>query len=225
MADTPPNDLNLDHDPGVFATMHSMRAMRRLKPDPVPQAMIDKILDAGIRAPSGQNRQAWAFLVLTEPAGKQFFGERYDYWLKERFGDRLTNVDTSTSDGRTTRAAVELGENMHKAPVILIVLGRRDWPFNVPAEKREGLAPPSYGSIYPCVQNILLACRALGLGASLTTMHQMFEDEMHDYYGIPREFGVVASIPIGFPTGRFGPVRREPVATKTHYERWGQQRD
>ena len=117
---------------------------------------------------------------------------------------------------------MHLSEHMHEAPVLLFCCGTRDWPFAVPAEARVGLAPPSYGSIYPCVQNILLACRGLGLGASLTTMHQMFEPDIHEYFGIPETHGVVAVIPIGFPQGKFGPVTREPAETKTHYNRWGQ---
>ncbi len=211
-------------DPGIFEIMHTMRTMRRLKPDPVPDEMIHKILDAGIRAPSGQNTQRWAFLVVTDPEGKKFFGERYDYWLRSRFGERLSNIDETTSMGRTIKAAVHLAEHMHEAPVLLFCCGKRDWPFAVAEEQRVGKAPPSHGSIYPCVQNILLACRALGLGASLTTMHQMFEDEMHDYYQIPEDYGVVAVIPIGYPTGKFGPVSREPVETKTHYGKWGNQK-
>jgi nitroreductase len=71
------------------------------------------------------------------------------------------------------------------------------------------------------VQNILLAARGLGLGASLTTMHQVFEHELHAHFGIPTDYGVVAVIPIGWPRGRFGPVTREPLATRTHYDRWG----
>ncbi|MGH7859963.1 MAG: hypothetical protein ACREQY_21765, partial [Candidatus Binatia bacterium] len=82
-------------------------------------------------------------------------------------------------------------------------------------------APPSYGPVYPCIQNILLACRGLGLGASLTTMHQLFEAELHERFAIPDDFGVVALIPIGFPTGRFGAVRRIPAEEKTHFDRWG----
>ena len=74
---------------GVFETIHSMRAMRRLKPDPVPTAMIRKILDAGIRAPSGQNLQAWAFVVLQDPDNKKFFQERYHQAMLDRFGDGL----------------------------------------------------------------------------------------------------------------------------------------
>jgi nitroreductase len=211
----------VNDDPGIFETMHTMRTMRRLKPDPVPQEMIHQILDAGIRAPSGQNTQRWAFLVVTDAEGKRFFGKHYDYWLRNRFGEALANADTTTSTGRTIKAAAHLAEHMHEAPVLLFCCGKRDWPFKVPQEQRVGPAPPSHGSIYPAVQNILLACRALGLGASLTTMHQMFEEEMQEYFRIPEDYGVVAVIPIGYPQGKFGPVSREPVETKTHYGKWG----
>jgi len=209
-------------DPGLFETIHTLRAMRRLKPDPVPDAVIQKVLAAGTCAPSGQNLQRWAFLVVTDPAGKRFFGERYDYWMRDRFGSLLSQVNDPTPDGRLMKAAMHLSEHLHEAPVLLFCCGKRDWPFVVPAESRVGLAPPSYGSIYPCVQNILLACRGLGLGASLTTMHQMFEPEMHEFFGIPLTHGVVAVIPIGYPQGNFGPVRRAPAETKTHFNRWGQ---
>ena len=209
-------------DPGLFETIHTLRAMRRLKPDPVPDAVIQKILAAGTCAPSGQNLQRWAFLVVTDPAGKRFFGERYDYWMRDRFSSLLSHVIDPTPDGRLMKAAMHLSEHLHEAPVLLFCCGKRDWPFVVPAESRVGLAPPSYGSIYPCVQNILLACRGLGLGASLTTMHQMFEPEMHEFFGIPLTHGVVAVIPIGYPQGNFGPVRRAPAETKTHFNRWGQ---
>ncbi len=208
-------------DPGLFDTIHTMRAMRRLKPDPVPDELLKKVLAAGVCAPSGQNTQRWAFLVVTDPDGKRFFGERYDYWMRNRFGDQLDTIDYDTPMGRTVKAAMHLSERMHEVPVLMFCCGKRDWPFVVPAEKRVGLAPPSYGSIYPAVQNVLLACRGLGLGASLTTMHQMFESEMHEFYGIPVEYGVVAVIPIGFPRGKFGPVSREPVEHKTHYNHWG----
>ena len=83
------------------------------------------------------------------------------------------------------------------------------------------MAPPNYGAVYPCTQNILLACRALGLGAALTTMHQVFEEELHDYFEIPEEFGVVVTMPIGYPLGKFGTVRRKPAKDKTFFNRWG----
>lgn len=208
---------------GVFETIYSMRAMRRLKTDPVPTAMIRKILDAGIRVPSGQNLQAWAFVVLQDPDTKKFFQERYHKAMLDRCGERLLpKLDDTSSWARVVRSAVHLAEHMHEAPVVLLVCGKRDWPFAVPEEKRIGKAPPSYGSIYPCVQNILLACRAFGLGASLTTMHQMFEDELCQRIGIPKDYGVVATIPIGFPMGKFGPVKRYPAPEVTHFDQWGQ---
>jgi nitroreductase len=172
-------------------------------------------------APSGQNTQGWSFLVIRDSEGKQFFGERYHYWMVNRFGDRLAETDNTTAWGRTINAARHLAEHMHEAPVILAVCGKRDWPFAVAEADRVGKAPASYGSIYPCVENILLACRALGLGASLTTMHQMFEDEMDEYFGIPDDYGVVAVIPIGFPQGKFGPVSRRPAAEVTYFDKWG----
>ena len=133
---------------GVFETMHSMRAMRRLKPDPVPTEMIRKIIDAGIRAPSGQNLQAWAFVVLQEADNKKFFQERYHKAMVDRFGDRLKpKEDDKSSFAKTARAAIHLAEHMHEAPVLLLICGKRDWPFAIPAEKREGKAPPSYGSL------------------------------------------------------------------------------
>lgn len=81
--------------------------------------------------------------------------------------------------------------------------------------------PPNYGAVHPCVQNILLACRAVGLGAALTTMHQVFEDEMHARFAIPDEYGVVVAIPIGYPIGRFGPVSRKPASEVTYFDAWG----
>ena len=112
-------------------------------------------------------------------------------------------------------------DHMHEYPYLLLVCGKRDWPFKVAEEDRVGLAPPNYGAVYPCVQNILLACRAVGLGAALTTMHQVFEDELHQYLNIPDEYGVVVTIPIGWPMGQFGPVTRIPAEDLTFIDRWG----
>lgn len=207
----------------AFEAMHTMRAMRRLKPDPVPDEILREVLDAAIRAPSGQNTQRWAFVVLREESARRFFGERYRHWIHKLMGDRAPAPEDDSPGARSIRAAVHLADHMSEAPLIVLACGKRDWPFAVPAEKRVGKAPPSYGSIYPAVENLLIACRARGLGASLTTAHQMFEAELIEELGIPESYGVVAAIPIGYPTGRFGPVRRRPVGTVTHFDRWGQQ--
>jgi nitroreductase len=209
-------------DVGLFEAMYTLRAMRRLKPDPVPLELVQRVIEAGTQAPSGQNTQPWSFVVVRDPETKEFIQERYHRGMLQRFGRFWPPPEGDTSPMvRNFRAAMYLSEHMHEVPVLLVVCGQRDWPAAVPEAERTGKAPPSYGSIYPCVQNILLACRALGLGASLTTMHMLFEAELAERLRVPEEWGMVAIIPIGFPQGRFGPVRRRPATQVTHYDRWG----
>ena len=215
------NHNTLSENPPFFDLVEQLRAMRRLKPDPVPLETVRKVLQAGVQAPSGQNTQPWAFLVISEPGERSWFARRDSEAIETRFGgfSKLKDDDDS-SWGRQLRAVKYQCEHMHEYPLILLVAGKRDWPFKVAEEDRVGLAPPNYGAVYPCVQNILLACRALGLGAALTTMHQVFEEELHAHFGIPDEYGVVVSIPIGWPMGNFGPVTRKPAETRTYFNVW-----
>ncbi len=215
------NNNILSDNPPFFDLVSQIRAMRRLKPDPVPLATIRKVLEAGVQAPSGQNTQPWKFLLLHGADEKEWFRSRYSHAIETRFGgfDRLKDDDMSPL-ARQMRAVKYQCDHMHEFPMILLVAGKRDWPFKVAEEDRVGLAPPNYGAVYPCVQNILLACRAVGLGAALTTMHQVFEDELHAHFNIPDDYGVVVSMPIGWPMGNFGPVTRKPAADKTFFNTW-----
>jgi nitroreductase len=209
-------------EPGIFATMFSMRAMRRLRADAVPDELIRRALEAGTQAPSGANSQPWSFLVVRDRATKEFVQERYHRAMTERFAPFLPFLENrELAEARNLKAAMYLAEHLHEAPVLLVVCGQRDWPAAVPEDQRVGKAPPSYGSVYPCIQNILLACRALGLGASLTTAHMLFEDELAAFLGVPEDHGMVAIMPIGYPRGRFGRVSRRPIEELTHYDRWG----
>jgi len=211
-------------DPGLFDIMFSLRSMRKLKTDPIPQDVLDKILAAGTQAPSGQNTQPWAFVAIQDPETKKFVQEKYDAGIKERFGKFPEGAFAEdTTDNRTTKAAIHLSENMHEVPLLLMVCGKRDWPYQILPENRTGKAPPNYGAVYPCVQNILLACRAMGLGASLTTTHRLHEAEIAERLGVPDEYGLVVLIPIGYPKGKFGPISRTPAAELTHYDSWGNQ--
>ena len=211
-------------EPGFFEILNSTRAMKRLKPDSVPLELIRKILDAGTKAPSGVNTQPWEFLVVRDAETKKWIQERYLHFTRERFAavvESLAGVDTPHA--RMLRTVMHLAEHLHEAPVLLLVCGHRDWPAAIPVEERVGQAPAPYGSIYPCTQNILLACRAVGLGASLTTIHHMFERELAERLGVPESIALVALLPIGFPKGRFGPVTRTPAPELTHFDRWGDQ--
>lgn len=223
-------------DRDLFEIIDTTRSMRRLKPDPVPDALVERILAAGTKAPSGQNTQPWAFMVVRDSTAKRWLQERYlaamrgaSERLQKRYlavmwhamGDRAASPENHGIGAGTVRAVLHLANHLHEAPVLLLVCGVRDWPISVEDEDRKGLAPPSYSSTFPAVQNILLACRALGLGATLTTAHLMFEAELCERFGIPDTHGVVALIPIGYPLGRFGPVRRRPPREVTHLDHWG----
>jgi nitroreductase len=213
----------MDNNPHFFDLVGNVRAMRRLKPDPIPLPILRKVLDAGVQASSGQNTQPWKFVVISDPERKAWFAERYKAAIISRFGNVYEYANNDTAMGHQLKALTYQMDHMQDFPVLLLICGERDWPFKVPEEERIGLAPPNFGATYPCTQNILLACRALGLGAALTTMHQVFEEELHAYFGIPDEFGVVVTMPIGYPVGKFGPVRRIPAEEKTFFNTWGNQ--
>lgn len=212
-----------DGDLPFFDLVSNVRAMRRLKPDPVPREMLFRVLNAGVQAPSGMNTQPWKFVVIEDAERKRWFAEQYGQAIESRFP--MMTVDPALRDTAPRPPVLDAMfhqmDHLHEAPFLVLVCGERDWPFKVAHEDRVGPAPPNFGAVYPCVQNILLACRALGLGAALTTMHQCFEEELHAYFGIPDDFGVVVTIPIGWPLGNFGPVRRTPAEEKTFFDRWG----
>ncbi|MFT6434539.1 MAG: nitroreductase [Candidatus Azotimanducaceae bacterium] len=211
------SEIDLD----FFDLASNMRAMRRLKSDPVSMDLIWKVLNAGVQAPSGQNTQPWKFVLVSQYERKHWFAERYAEAMETRFGlPRDASKRGEKASRGQLRAIYHQMDHLQDVPYLLMVCGERDWPFKVAEEDRIGLAPPNFGAVYPCVQNILLACRAVGLGAALTTMHQVFEDELHEYFNIPDSFGVVVTIPIGYPLGKFGPVSRISAQEKTFINRW-----
>jgi nitroreductase len=210
-------------EPGIFEVIYSTRAMRRLKPDPIPEETLKKIVDAGIRAPSGGNVQEWAFVLVRDPELKRFIRDYYwNAWQKIR-GD-FSMDDLPPSQQRMLNAAADLAANLDEAPVLLLACAHKDYTpiaaFNVPRANLLAV----HGSIFPAIQNILLACRALGVGATLTTLHSFFEDTLKQKLGIPDKMEVAAMIPMGYPRGKFGPVSRNPVEEVIHWDRWGNQK-
>jgi nitroreductase len=200
----------------LFEIMRTTRSMRRLKPDQVPPELIRKILEAGVSAPSGGNMQRWRFLVVRDPKVKQTVGAYYkrawDEVVAPRY--RAGEPPPGTSQERFSRmlaAAQYLADHIHEAPVWI-----------VPCMEGANPTRTSGSSIYPAVQNMLLAARALGLGATLTTLYLSFEKQVETALGLPDDVHSYALIPIGYPMGRFGPVRRVPLADVTYGDRWGQ---
>lgn len=219
----------------LFEAIHTARAMRRLKPDPVPEELITRILDAAIRAPSGGNAQNWAFVVVRDTELRGKLGAIY-----RRASDIANAVYaargrpphlTEAQYRRMMRGGAYLWEHLAEAPVILIPCLR---PRSMPS--RESLPPwvqARYddeldymrrirgASIYPAVQNVILACRALGLGTVITTNHIRCESEVKAVLGLPDELDTFAMMPIGYPLGRFGPVIRRPLGEVVCADHWG----
>lgn len=212
---------------GVFEAIYNCRAIRYLKTDPVPDELIAKVLDAAIRAPSGSNRQAWHFIVVTDPAIKRTLQGHYKQAF-DMYASMMADVPprpgvSEETQNRVVQSAVYLSEHLHEAPVLIIPClvferGRiaGDGPMQDMARKS------LYSSIYPAVQNLLLACRAEGLAACLTTLHLMYEEPIAKLLELPDDAETMALIPIGWPNAKFGPVKRVPVSEVSSRDRFGQ---
>jgi nitroreductase len=207
---------------GVFETIFSTRSLRRLKPDPVPDAVLYKILDAGIRAPSGGNNQHWRFVVVKDPEVKKKIQQVYlKGWKDVQAMYKNRQAPTHLGEerlGRILDAATYLAEHMAEVPVLLFAcLKERPMPAHLAVK----LGRLSGSSIYPAVQNILLSCRALGLGATLTTVASLYDEDLRPILGLPDDVSTYALIPIGYPRGKFGPVQRMAVEEVTCVDQWG----
>ncbi len=207
----------------LFEIIASTRSMRRLKPDPVPDALIYQVLDAGIRAPSGTNTQNWRFVVVKDPDIKKQVAAVYQKgWaqVEQLYGSRPGPEHMEEAKFlRLIDAASYLAHNMAEVPVLLFAcLKERAMPPELAAR----LARLSGSSIYPAVQNMLLACRALGLGATLTTVASLHEEEIRAVLKLPEDVSTYALLPIGYPLGRFGPVTRVPVEEVSCVDQWGE---
>src|ERR1700749_3062867 len=204
------------HGPELFEIIRTTRSMRRLKPDPVPNELIRKILEAGVCAPSGGNMQRWRFLVIRDPKVKETVGALYKRAWDEQVAPRYRAGEPApgTSRERFERmlaAAEYLANHIHKAPVWI-----------VPCLEGANPTRTSGSSIYPPVQNMVLAERALGLSATLPTLYLNFAKGAEAAFGLPPAFHSYALLPIGYPMGRFGPVRRIALADVVYEDQWNQ---
>ena len=183
---------------GLFDALYSTRSMRRLKPDPVPEELLKKVIEAGIHAPSGSNLQNWAFIFLQEREDKQFIRDRYleAYEHLERLGSIPSNVTLPPDRQRMFASAIHLAEHLHEAPVILLACTGTDFPTYANANNPKSIT------------------------ATLTTLHYFFEEELKKRLNIPADKEVAGLIPIGYPAGRFGPTSRVPVEQVIHWGRW-----
>ena len=192
-----------------FDAVGRQRACRSFRPDPVDDGLVERLLGAAIHAPSAENRQPWVFVVVRDPERRAAIGALTRrawegggrQWSESRLSASL--LDEVDRGARGSVAA---------APV-LVVVG---------ADTRLGLPQTVGESVFPAVQNVLLAATALGLGSALTTLPVVGgKGELSELLGLPPEVVPVAVVPLGFPARPLGPPRRQPVSEKAHVERYG----
>jgi nitroreductase len=202
----------------LFEAISTTRAMRRLRPDPVPDALIARIIEAGVCAASGGNAQNWRFLVVKSPEIKKavqvYYKRAFEEYLRPHYQKAAVPPGATRAGFDVQVSSVEhLTEHFHEAPV---------WIVPCLTNQRPSLPRWEGASIYPAVQNMLLAARALGLGATLTTRHLFYERETEEILGLPAGVHSYAILPIGYPLGNFGPVKRGPVGEVAYLDRWGE---
>lgn len=195
----------------LFEAMDTNRAMRRLKPDPVPRELLEKLVHAATRAPSAGNTQHWGFVVVTNREDMQFLADI----LQRRMGQFSREAESDAQE-RMMRAVRYLIAHFHETPAVIFCCVRNAYPT---AERP--IRATMWSTIFPATQNLLLAARGLGLGAAMTTFQAGAEDEIKARFGIPDDVYIGATIPVGWPVGRFGPLGRKPIDEVLHWERWG----
>ncbi|MBK5224585.1 MAG: nitroreductase family protein [Acidimicrobiia bacterium] len=201
----------------VLDAIATTRAIRRYRPDPIPDADLARIMFAASRAPSGSNRQGFRFVVLRDgPAAieaKAVLGEAFrGGWNAKRTGDGYDSGSGAADDSpkaRTARAMQHFVDNFEATPVVVLVCMLR---------KRGHITDG--GSVYPACQNLLLAARALGYGGVMTMWHLTVENRLREILAIPDAVEVMATIPLGRPQGSHGPVRRRPLTELVFDDRW-----
>jgi nitroreductase len=205
-----------DSDMDFFEVAGTQRAMRRLKPDAVPEADIWKLLDTAIMAPNGGNVQPWNFVVIRDPEKKRKIGEWYLEGWEKSYGPAREAMLSDAARARTYNSADHLARHLAEVPVLVLATLRRS-PI--------GLDVIAGASIYPAVQNLMLAARALGLGTTLTTLHKYHEKDVKELLGIPESVETMALIPIGIPLGKFGKPSRLPAEKVVYWDTWSETRE
>ena len=202
----------------VHEALYTTRAMRRVRPDPIPEEVQARILDAAVRAPTGGNAQNWRFVFVDDPEVKAQLGPLYRSGLQRLFGeiyaDRVAEAEAEPDTPETAqfermrRSAVHLGEHFEGYPLLLFAFGRGD---------------PTGGSIFPAVWSAMLAARAEGVGSTLTSLLLFEGDRVTEILGVPTDEGwlMACCVPMGYPTGTWGVARRLPANEVAFRNRWG----
>jgi nitroreductase len=195
----------------VIEAMETCRAMRELKPDPVPDELVETALHAATRASNPNNSQLWSFVVVRDPAQRAHIAKAFEPHL-----ERVKAIPAGDDKllERRLASARNLVGGLASVPVIIFVCARNEYPPEGPLESM------MYSAAFAASQNLIVAARSLGLGATFTTLNLRAEPELRTILEIPDDVTMVTTIPLGWPARPFGPVRRKPLAEVVHHDRW-----
>jgi len=213
----------------VYEAITTLRAIRRYTDAPITDEEILHCLRAAQQGPSGGNIQPWQFLVVTEPPMKRGIADiyrraydRYEPALMRALPGFRSEEERERFD-RMARSSRHLADHLADAPAIVLAL----MP-NISMTLQDDQGPldvgTPYASVYPAVQNFMLAARGLGIGTALTTVFRIYQDDLRSLCGVPSKYEIVALIPMGRPKGKFGVAPRRPVEQVTHWNRFGERR-
>lgn len=199
-----------------FEVTGTQKAMRRLLPDDISDEELWTVLETATMAPNGGNRQPWNFIVVRDAETKKKIGGWYLEAWNRSYSPAREAMLADAAMARTFHSADHLANHLADAPALILATIRKD---------QFAVGPTLGASIYPAVQNLMLAARALGLGTTLTTLHKFHEDDVKKLLGIPDDVETMALIPIGRPKGKFGKPARLPVEKIVYWDGWGTRRE
>lgn len=210
----------------LYEAMSTLRAVRRLRPDPIPDAVLARVLHAASWAPTGGNTQPWRVVVVRDPEPKRTLGELYAERWHAYAKHHLSLIEGASEEVQAEThkmlgAGNHLADHFAQTPAVLVFCFN---PKNmaITDAKLDRISVVGGASIYPAVENALLACRAEGLGCVLTTLLCQCEDEVRALLEIPDPWATAAAVPIGYPLLRgHGPIRRRPIEKLAFMDRWG----
>lgn len=210
----------------VFEAIHTTRAVRRFTSEPVSDEEILTCIRAAAQGPSGGNIQPWQFLAITDADTKRAVGDIYRR-AHERYHPALVKAlppfrseQERASWERMSAASIHLADHMRDAPAMVLFL-MPNISMTLADEQGPLDVGTPFASIYPAVQNFMLAARGLGIGTTLTTVYRIFQDEVRAACAIPERYEIIALIPMGRPLKPFKPGRRRAVENVTHWNRFG----
>jgi nitroreductase len=211
-------------DMPLLEAMMTQRAVRRVHPDPVDDAVVLKCIELALRAPTGNDGQNWEFIVVKDRGVKEKLAKRYRQAWKVQHGLVLRRVFANDeSMAKIARAVQWQIDHFTEIPVLVVAclrLGAREG--RLPFVRMPHVAESGYwGSIYPSVQNLLLAARAMGLAASLITLPLWNQTSARRTLHLPHSVTPCCIVPLGWPSGRYGPTTRKPVDQVTHLDAYG----